>query len=218
MNDYHKELAEKAERLRALVLGVATELAKQTGKPWTPKTSEDDGTRGSSEIVNGNGATLHLGFERNHVFPDRDRVTVSGNLNVGKHGQWVTVYENGHRLSSPSITVAFARGHEVIAKEIARRVLPEYLRVLELAKVQLQRENDYRTNVQNRLRTLAAITHDHLDFEKEPERSAYSFYESEGPSGTVQALSDSIDLKFHCSMKEAEYILRYLYRDKKQSV
>jgi len=197
MNDWQKEREEKARHLRDFVQQIANRLRE----PW--QVSGEDKT----DIVNGAGAKLHISI-------DRDRVSIFGGLHIGKNGSYETVWENGRRAEVPHITVALTRGVDTVAKEIQRRVLPEYLRILALAQAQIERSNQRRANIQAHLTKLAAITHDFLNFREEPERESYSFYETNGPHGDVQVHGDGeVSLKFTCSMEEGETLLRYLYRE-----
>lgn len=199
MNDWQKEAQEKQNQLNALAHLIAQHLGE-----W--KQHED-------ELHHTSGAKLYLSYcDNGH---DRSRLAIRGGLHIGRNGAYETVYDptTHERLSPPFITVAIARGVETIAKEIRRRVIPEYLRIFKLAVMQVQRQHIRMTTTQENLKRLAAITRDTIDFASQPERKEYSFYETNSVSGEVYVSENRVDLKriSNLTMEQAEFILRYLY-------
>lgn len=113
------ELATRSNELFTLAQQVATHLP---GKWEATKHSEDSWY----VTLQGEGtASLHVGTEWNK----KDRLTISGNYPYAPNGGGdYTRYADKER--KPRITVAKARGAEIIAREITRRVLPVYLEIL----------------------------------------------------------------------------------------
>jgi hypothetical protein len=193
---------------------LAADIAQALGAPWTvrpPREGYEDENHPTRVLVNGAGAQIWV---RADEYDIRGRASFSGSLNIGKNGQYETVYENGNRVSVPDITVALSRGPEAMAKEINRRLLPEYLRVLALAQAQVVRENERRAKKRAALSKLAGIAGTKMDFEKEPDRDR--LYLPGSRSGHLDVHYDG-DVQFEritVTQAEAEHILRYLYRDK----
>jgi hypothetical protein len=86
--------------------------------------------------------------------PDALRVVISGSLRIGPRGEYIRTWP---ARDNPEISVAVARGPEVIAKEITRRVLPGYMQALALARVKRDEDVTYEENQTAVLQRLAAI-------------------------------------------------------------
>lgn len=202
MNDWQKEQQEKQNQLQILTHAIAHQL----GEPW--KAGADEHQR--DEIHNGQGAKLYLSFSNNGH--DGSRVAIRAGMNIGRNGAYETVYDPATRekLSPPFITVAISRGVETIAKEIRRRVIPEYLRMFEIGTGQVQRQNYMTAKRQANIRTLAAATGAPVpDFKQNPDTDR--FYVGKRYGIVVvhydgRAAFEHLDV----TMEEAEYILRYL--------
>lgn len=200
---YQEEQEAKTKALTELTTG----LAKELGAPWKVIPNEERNYP-THKIENGDGAVLWVSIIWNH----KDRANISGSLFLGRGNQHVTVYENNERAKVPDITVALARGPAAIAKDVQRRLLPEYLRILELAKAQVKRENETTAKRQANIRKLAAVTGDKVpDFERDPDTSRFWTHR-----GTLDIHYDgSVSLeRFTMTIEEAEYILRYLHEKK----
>lgn len=141
---------------------------------------------------------------------DKGRVTVSGSLNIGKNGQYWTTYENHNRVHPPVISVAESRGAEVIAKEIKRRLLPEYLRILALAVSQRDSQIAYENKRRNTLVELAKIVHARVP--DGDDVGSTSFYRNDAAYGKIQAHGDNtVSLDLHnCTLEQAQHILKFI--------
>lgn len=205
MNDWQKENAEKQAQLQALVHLIAQHLGD-----WKAGTDEHN----RDELRNGQGAKLYISFCDNGR--ERSRVAIHGGMNIGRNGAYETVYDpdTRERLSPPSITVAISRGVETIAKEIKRRVIPEYLRIFELGTLQVQRQNDATAKRQANIRKLAAATGAAVpDFKQHPDTDRFYIGKRYGivvVHYDGRAAFEHLDV----TMEEAEYILRYLKGEK----
>ena len=143
------------------------------------------------------------------------KCTISGGLNVGPNGQYVEVHENvkrndythWERVDPGSISVTIARGAAVIAKEINRRFLPEYFRILALANSQVVKENDYKKAKRANLVRLAAaagktLANDDREVFNLSAREAY---------GDVSTSEKTASITLHSlTIEQAEAILRLL--------
>jgi hypothetical protein len=184
------------EELEVLIAGITKEL----GTPW--KVEPDEWAR-APHIGDGNEGRLYLSTEK-------ERVHIHGSLNIGKNGAYVILYENNIRVTAPSISVALSRGHGAIATEIKRRLLPEYLRVLELAKAKRDGEENYERSRHANLIELAALVGKNYSELKEGTESL-SFYHDKKGYGDIWASADSVNLKLNnLSIAKAKEILKML--------
>lgn len=203
MTEYQLEQQAKESKLTE----VTQQIAAGLGKPWKVK-PETEGP--SHRIVNPEGATLYITTAEYGL--KAGRVKIGCGLNVGRNGSYETVYENGNRVSTPTITVALERGIDVIVKEINRRVLPDYLHIFALAVAQVSKHNEKLSKKQAVMRKLAALVGERVpDFEKEPEKDQIWM-----SGGTIRVGYDCgvTFERLSVTQEQAEYILRYLYRDK----
>jgi hypothetical protein len=128
-------------------------------RPWT--FVEPTENTYSVYLRNAGKARIYLQFDG---YEKPTRIIISGYLHIGKNGQYVEVYEKSadgtrwNRCSVPSITVTVAKNPEAIAKDIVRRFLPEYLRVLALAEDKLVEDAAYEAKIAANLQRLAWAT------------------------------------------------------------
>lgn len=131
------------------------EIAEGLGAPWKAELPTEDNWQ--YRILGENEAKLYISLLPTGYKNKKDRVSISGGLHVGHNGQYVEVYENNQKVYAGSITVALKRGVPAIVKEIQRRYLPEYLRILGLAIAKRDAENDYINTRRAKLEELAKI-------------------------------------------------------------
>jgi len=124
---------------------LAKDIAAYLGDGWKGSYQELYGWRDVALIVNDDRATLS-------VYPTPDgRATISGHYPDGY---------NPYRQQSKDITVALSRGTEVIAKEIKRRFLPEYLASYRDAVERSWRSYEFEVARTTAMSKLAAILHE----------------------------------------------------------
>lgn len=141
---------------------------------------------------------------------DKGKVTVSGSLHIGKNRSYWTVYEKNTRVSVPSISVTVTRGAEVVAKEIKRRLLPEYLRILNLAVTQRDSQIAHENKRRNNLVALAKLVNARIP--EADDASSTSFYRSDAAYGTINAYGDGgagLELR-NLTLEQARHILKYI--------
>jgi len=212
------EWQEKQILKNGALTALTAEIAAALGAPWKARPlreDRDEASYPSRWIVNGEGAELVVKIEEYGA--KKGRVNIYGSLHIGN--EYVTVYENGNRVSSPDISVNPERGVEVIAKEIKRRLIPEYLRVLALAQAKVKSDNEATARRQAAIRKLVAVTGaEPPDFAKERDKDR--FYLRGWRSGDVRVSYDgSVNFeRLSVTHEEAEYILKYLYRNKNSAV
>ena len=202
---------ERSEALRTIAFCVAEEL----GHPWAyvePRAEESNWSEFISNLETG--MKIYFSLHASKGYEVLDRVEVSGSLNIGKNGQFVSVYEGGQRLTAGSISVARDRGVVAIAKAIRSRFLPEYTRVYGLAVMKIAADSAYDYQVTANLQRLAKASDTVIPADKDNYRSEArsSFHLSMGEVyGTAQASNDTAQLELRClTIPQAEYILRYL--------
>lgn len=188
-------------------------------KPWTFVEPTEDTY--SVYLRNAGKARIYLQFDGyGHEKPTR--LSISGHLNIGKNNQYVEVYEMGadgtgwYKASVPSITVTCAKNPEAIAKDIMRRFLPEYVRVLALAEDKLAKDTAYEAKIAANLLRLADVagveinSTEHLNGRGEV-RKDFTLCIGESQYHKVNVTDHDADLKLDSlTFEQAEYIIRYL--------
>jgi hypothetical protein len=117
--------------------------------------------------------------------------------------------------------VALSRGPEAIAKEITRRLLPEYLRVYALAMAKLQADNAYDFEVSANLHLLAKAVGTVVPSDKNPnnsyveaQRESISFNEdhTRGEAyGIIRVSNKTAQLELRSlTLTQAVHILSYI--------
>src|SRR5208337_5009244 len=153
---------ERAKFLTFLGTALAPALsALNPQRPWTfVEPTEDTYT---VYLRNAGKARIYLQLESSKGYDLNDRVLVTGHMHIGKNGSYVEVYDRGadgtgwNRVSAPRITASLKKNPEAIAKDIAKRFLPEYLRVFAMAEDKLAKEEAYECRIVTNLERLAEV-------------------------------------------------------------
>ena len=213
--------AERTIALSDIALQIAYKLHSTCGQAWEfVKPTEDVY---SVYLRNAGNARIYIQFDG---YENPKRLSISGYQHIGKNGQYVEVYENvkrndythWERVTAPSITVALSRGYEAIAKDIAKRFLPEYLRVFSLAVTKVAADAEYEAKIAANLQRLADVagvkfhSEDGLNYRGE-QRTSFSW-----KVGTayheVKVNDHDADLKLNdLTFEQAEFIIRYLRKE-----
>lgn len=200
---------ERTQRLSALGRQIAIELRKLEGlRPWT--FVEPTENTYSVYLRNAGDARIYIEFDG---YNEPKRLTISGWLHIGKNRSYVDVYENGERVFVPSITVALSRGCEVIAKEIARRFLPEYLRIFALAQQKVAKEIAHDTKLTQNLERMARVVGvKALNVSTSTGRvnTTLNFRTGESQYHHLSVSDDAVQLALDVTLEQAETILRFL--------
>jgi hypothetical protein len=208
MTEYKQQQLAAAQQL----MNLTREIAHQLGGGWKVKTVREDQLDYPSRwIVNADYPGAELTVRIGSYGAERGRVCVHGSLHVGRNNSYETVYENGQKVDAPSITVAMDRGAGVIAREIARRMLPEYLRILALAVAQAEKHNakaDARTAT---MRQLAKLTGGKMPDVTREDSGRVWLGGSRHDQVTVSYGGDSVTFeRLSVTVEQAEHIIRYL--------
>lgn len=137
-SDYQKEQAEKTAKLRALTAAIAKHL-----EGFRPDGREDLGHMG--QMTHPDGRCINL-FMRGYG-ADAGRAEVTGDYPKDRQGsyqgprEWGVI---GYKEDLPRISVNASRDPEAIAKDIARRFLPEYSRLYAACLVKKTEREEYR--------------------------------------------------------------------------
>jgi hypothetical protein len=208
---------ERTIALSGYALQIAFELHAKHGQAWEfVKPTEDVY---SVYLRNAQGARIYLQFESSKGYDLNDRVLVTGHMHLGKNGSYVEVYDRGadgtgwNRVSAPSITVALSRGCQAIAKDIAKRFLPEYLRVFAMALDKVQADADYDAQITANLQRLAKVA----GVAVSTEQQCYGEVNKSFHFSVRQRYYDVTASAKDCSMKmssltieQCEFIIKYL--------
>jgi len=174
-------------------------------------TPDSEGWSGQSITSTTSNAKLYISYLQSRG----THLHISGSLHVGENGQYVTVYDKGadgtgwHRQYAPDITVAVKRGAEVIAKEIHRRMLPEYMRILRLANDSVDKDRAYKHAKENNLARLARTAGVKIREDRGPKDG---FYTSAGNiDGSVRTSADDADIDLrNLTINQAEKVLAFI--------
>lgn len=137
-----KEFNERLELTRKakieVINAIATQIANVLGFHVVQKLHDLD--EHGNKIADHNGRELSLRMDWSKY-----RLTIHAIGRYDDKHQYVTPYENGHKIETPSITVAADLLAKVIASEIQRRIFPAYanylLAVTKYLEAQTKREN-----------------------------------------------------------------------------
>jgi hypothetical protein len=134
-----KQAAERVVREHA-VQAIAAELHLRDGAwRWAPA----DGDSERDTIRHTSGAEL---FFRMDSYDVRGRIEIRGSFHIKQHGNLYEHIPYDDRQARLGITVARDRNAEAVAREIQRRLIPEYLRIYTVA-VERKRKADYNRGV-----------------------------------------------------------------------
>ena len=206
MNSKERTLA-----LSNLAVQIAATLnAEHTkARPWTFVEPGEDTY--SVYLRNAGKGRIYLSLTSSKGYDLNDRLSITGSLNIGKNNQYVEVRDSNYkRISAGEITVAVSRGVNVIAQEIAKRFLPHYLEVLELAERKLDKEQAYNACITDNLTRIAKIAGARINTNTEGvARNAWVTLRGVHTDITVYEEECSLKLD-NLTFEKAEYILRYL--------
>jgi hypothetical protein len=184
---------------------------------WEFVTSSEDNW--NVYMQNKLGARIYLSLACSKGYQVYDRVSVSGHMHIGKNGSYVEVYDRGadgtgwNRVSAPSITVASSKNPEAIAKDIAKRFLPEYLRVFALAQAKVQADADYDAAITANLQRLAKVAGETLPSTQQrygQVNSSFHFRVGQRYYDVTASAKDCSMKMISLSIEQCEFIIRYL--------
>lgn len=167
------------------------------------------------------GARIYLHLFCSKGYTIHDRIQITGWFNIGKNRSFVEVRDNNVRIY-PEISVSIAKNPEAIAKDIAKRFLPEYLSAFERALAIVAAENAYAHSVAVNLLALSAVAGFILPRHEET-RSEVQRENSGSVNGyyvkiTANARHDEQELNIdRLTVEQAAYILKYLKAQPKRS-
>ncbi|WP_190821996.1 hypothetical protein [Saccharopolyspora pogona] len=122
------------------VHALAQEIAKELGDTWKPEIGAWGRNR-DAFLTAGNDKRLHIG-PASHRKSDEGKLCVAGRLDAFPNGKG---YQEQHEIN-----VSLSKGAARIARDIERRLLPEYLPALDAAK-ERQREHDEQESLREAL-------------------------------------------------------------------
>lgn len=199
----------------AILIGLAKQIAVCLNtfvplRPWTYVESTEPKPL-TVYLRNAGKGRIYLDLTSSKGYDLYDRLAISGWFNIGKNNQYVQVCERGVRVGVPNITVARTRGCEAIAKEISKRFLPEYLRLLELADNQVQegiRHDDALTAKLNRIAAVAKAKVYPSNSSQVQDKVSVKIGQV---YGQIQVFEDNVNLHLsNLTTRQAETIIRYL--------
>ena len=120
------------------------------------------------------------------------RVKASG-VYPREKGGYVDVYDpvTNKRVSAPSITVSGEKSATQIARDVERRLLPDYRKRLALVRARVQAGNDWQAETE---RTLESVKGEPLDEEEKRDREV-NFYRETGKLGGIKASGKGVSLE-----------------------
>ena len=168
-------------------------------------------------LQRGTGARIYLQLYASVGYEKIDRVQVSGWFHIGKNGTFVEVRDNNVRIY-PTISCGLSRNPEAIAKDIAKRFLPEYLPAFERALEIVANEEAYELRIKNTLGRVANAARFTVPkpgpYDREVRREVSG--KIGGKDVTIKVYDGRVELKLDdLTIEEAESIidrLQYLTR------
>jgi hypothetical protein len=188
------------EKLHEIATKVAALLPGFTVKP-----SRDDAMpseRLSNVIVHTDGREIYF----TDPWPRNGKVHISASLPNG----WYNHKPYNSKL--PSINVGAERGAETIAKEIIRRVLPEYDVIFAETKARVEAQNAHTCLTDKTAKRVAEIfgaaLHEWGEYERDKGRYNPHLYLPSG--GSAEVSGDTVTLKIGVTLAQAEAIAKLL--------
>ena len=207
--------AERTIALSGYARQIATELNKLNPlRPWTFVEPTED----TYNVYLRNAGKARIYIQYSHYGDTNTRLSINGYMHIGKNGSYVEVHEQSstgwNKTSAPSITVAIARGCAAIAKDIAKRFLPEYMRVFALAEAKVKASSEYDaliTDNLQRLAKVAGVTVPSAQQRYNEVNKSFSFRVGDSRYYSVTTSAKDCSMKLDTlSFEQAEHIIKYL--------
>lgn len=211
-----RERAEERSKAEAIRFKMAT-VAGLLGLVMTPLKEEDDSRRPDAELLDPN-ATDRAGlWLRVDTYGKGSWTTCRASGVYPRHadGSWVDLCEYP-KVPAPEISFSISKDPEAIAKDIKRRLWPEYIARLEKVRSRIVSTNDYDTRTNN---TLATILGRDPDYHERANRACSvdlgtlpgQEYEARA---YAKAIRENIDLEIHnIDQKTAKAILALVRKE-----
>jgi hypothetical protein len=205
MDEVRAYRASVAGRLPKLAQDIAANLGGGTPEwGWRVERIDPDYGRGQAVLAGPGGAVLYVYPFAKGLNADWDRIVISGGY---PHQEMQEA--GGIRAERYSITVSAAKPAGIIAKDIKRRLFPEYLAELERVREAIRRHGEVRVQREAFMAEVAAM------FGKDPERSIgkgkdtaqLSIYEMARGSAevVVNGAPDTVNIKLSSIPREVAY-------------
>jgi len=185
---------EKKERetLFAQLAQAAGQVALNLGREWSLKplaNKLEDQQPHMRDVVNRDGRCISLSVPYYPGYNFDGKVHISGRFNYGPSELGISFpYNEKH----PSIAVTLARGGAAIAKEIQRRLMPDYDRLTAMIAKTVRSHQAYRDAQQGISARLAAIS---KPAQHRFSHSGFSTYSSSSPYVDVRVSNGAVDVK-----------------------
>ncbi len=215
-----EEKATEAEVQERLTVEVAAHLGEGWSVKRYPQDPEDHwaGNKGP-DIIHTDGRSFDVAIcSGAGIAADRGKVWVSANWPSMNGEEWGQVVAPSNLYNpeecSPAIKISLSRGPRVIAREIERRFLPEYTRILGRIKEKIVTERAIEDGKQDAFAEIQAgcglpDTARHITELKT------SWYDSGRTYGSVRVNSaDSVDLEIHGVSRDKAIMLINIARAK----
>jgi len=122
------------------LIAIADALTKLTGTNWFVLKDRNE----NEQLTRGDGLQL---WTRAGGYGNEGRVAISFDRPNDARGQYMTLWNKaGDKVSDPRITVSADKTPEQVAKDIARRVLPDAEKVFVLANESINLHNKFETD------------------------------------------------------------------------
>lgn len=137
-----------------------------------------------------------------------DKISISAGWPRDDEGRQVM---SSYDAKTPRINVSVTRAPKEVAREIERRLLPEWIPMWNAARECLQRDRQYEGDTKSNAVRLARIVG--VDKSEIDKNGRFSLYRSEifpENLSDVKVSGDSVTLEIKCDMDDAEAILKAL--------
>lgn len=173
---------EQQPDLYALADSVAAELSKLDGHAWERVTTHEDDYRHAGQIARVDDPAVMLWIHGRGWTHDPTKVEIHGDYPRTETGEYIYIDHEDRTKKNPEIRVSWARGADVVAREISRRLLPGYLERLTKVRERVA-ETDNREALRKQLAETFAAS---IGSTARHDRHDSRIYQSNGPTWEVQ--------------------------------
>lgn len=182
---------------------LVADIAAQLGVEWTVTKAEIEHTTPRATLTHATDGQLGISSE----YGDEGKLSISGNFLPW--GQGITRAPDGTEIVlSHTIRVSPDRGAAVIAREIARRLLPNYFAALAQFRAALKARDAYTVRVVENTDRIAALCHGRIS--GEVSNGELSVNAAGLPRLRVSGSSVTFEAPFAPSLNVAERLVRVL--------
>ena len=194
---------------REYITTLLAEIAEHLPGAWDLEPFPDGWNLGGYLKNHATHAILTIQKSGQYVDRNKDKLNISGDVPRDNKGERPYL---GYNVKYPQISVSASKGGSQIARDIERRLFPDYLPILDQALANIASHNAYL----NKTQAMAQKIADLVKVKHDPDDKDISFYRSPYPIFHEKALmearvsSDDVELKLQLDYETTIKVLKYL--------